>query len=205
MSDSCMTPWTVARQAPLSMGFPSKNTEVDCHFLLQGIFPTQGSKPCLLALAGKFFTTEPPGKPPHRCLEMLKLWLIRNWKLAVNNHLYNCYLLISINDQAMLRLWALICSFNLFTTTVKLYLSFSLLLLKGQSFNLEDYFATKGHDLELFSTIGRVELEPHPHSLILSQSLLSSQKRDTEKGCRLLAREQKKANWPTWALNSWPH
>ena len=33
---------TVAHQAPLSMGFPSKNTGVDCHFLLQGIFPTQG-------------------------------------------------------------------------------------------------------------------------------------------------------------------
>ena len=37
-------PWTVVRQAPLSTG---KNTKVDCHFLLQGIFPTQGSNPCL--------------------------------------------------------------------------------------------------------------------------------------------------------------
>ena len=26
---------------------PGKNTGVDCHFLLQGIFPTQGSNPCL--------------------------------------------------------------------------------------------------------------------------------------------------------------
>ena len=30
-------------QAPLSMGFSSKNTGVDCHTRLQGIFPTQGS------------------------------------------------------------------------------------------------------------------------------------------------------------------
>ena len=30
--------WTVAHQVPLSMGFPSKNTGVVCHFLLQGIF-----------------------------------------------------------------------------------------------------------------------------------------------------------------------
>ena len=37
------TPWTVACQAPLSMGFPGKNTGVGCHFLLQGIFPTQES------------------------------------------------------------------------------------------------------------------------------------------------------------------
>ena len=39
---------------------PGKNTEVGCHALLQGIFPTQGSNLCLLclpALAGGFFTT----------------------------------------------------------------------------------------------------------------------------------------------------
>ena len=36
------TPWTVAYQAPLSMDFPGNSTGVDCHFLLQGIFPTQG-------------------------------------------------------------------------------------------------------------------------------------------------------------------
>ena len=37
-------------QAPLSMGFPGKNTGVGCHFLFQGIFPTQGSKTHLLCL-----------------------------------------------------------------------------------------------------------------------------------------------------------
>ena len=30
--------------------FPGKNTGVGCHFLLQGIFPTKGSNPCLLSL-----------------------------------------------------------------------------------------------------------------------------------------------------------
>ena len=30
--------------------FPGKNTGVGCHFLLPGIFPTQGLKPCLLCL-----------------------------------------------------------------------------------------------------------------------------------------------------------
>ena len=43
-----VTTWTVACQAPLSMGFSGKNTGVGCHFLLQGIFPTQGSNPRLL-------------------------------------------------------------------------------------------------------------------------------------------------------------
>ena len=37
--------WTVAHQTPLSIGFPSKITEVGNHFLLQGIFPTQRSMP----------------------------------------------------------------------------------------------------------------------------------------------------------------
>ena len=42
-----VTPWTVAHQAhPWTS--PGKNTGVGCHFLLQGIFPTQGSNPGLL-------------------------------------------------------------------------------------------------------------------------------------------------------------
>ena len=42
-----MTPWTVTCLAPVSMGFP-RHTGMCCHFLLQGIFPTQGSNPGLL-------------------------------------------------------------------------------------------------------------------------------------------------------------
>ena len=41
-SDSA-TPWTVAHQAPLSMGFPGRNTGVGCHGLRLGISWTQGS------------------------------------------------------------------------------------------------------------------------------------------------------------------
>ena len=48
MSDCFATPWTVARQAPLTMDFPGKITGVGCHFLLQGIFLTQGLNLCLL-------------------------------------------------------------------------------------------------------------------------------------------------------------
>ena len=43
--------------------FPGKNTAVGCHFLLQGICPTQVSSPESPTLAGEFFTTEPPEKP----------------------------------------------------------------------------------------------------------------------------------------------
>ena len=39
--------------------YPGKNTGVDCHLILQGIFWTQGSSSHLMspALAGRFFTT----------------------------------------------------------------------------------------------------------------------------------------------------
>ena len=43
VAKSCLTletPCIVARQAPLSMGSPGEDTEVGCHFLLQGILPT---------------------------------------------------------------------------------------------------------------------------------------------------------------------
>ena len=45
-----VTPWAVAHQVPLSMGFPSKNTGVGFHFLFQGIFMIQGLNPHLLHL-----------------------------------------------------------------------------------------------------------------------------------------------------------
>ena len=48
VSDFFRTPWPVSLQAPLSMGFPSKNTELGCHFLLQGTLLNQGSDQSLL-------------------------------------------------------------------------------------------------------------------------------------------------------------
>ena len=39
--------WTVAYQALPPWDFPGKSTGVGCHFLLQGIFPTQGLNPGL--------------------------------------------------------------------------------------------------------------------------------------------------------------
>ena len=40
-----VTPWTVATMLLHLWDFPGKRTGVDFHFLLQGIFPTQGSNP----------------------------------------------------------------------------------------------------------------------------------------------------------------
>ena len=51
------------------MEFSGKNTRVFCHFLLQRIFPTQGSNPCLLHWQADSLLSEPPGKPPQRTCE----------------------------------------------------------------------------------------------------------------------------------------
>ena len=45
-----VTPRTIALQVPLSMGLSKQNAGVGCHFLLQGIFLTQGSNLHLLDL-----------------------------------------------------------------------------------------------------------------------------------------------------------
>ena len=44
------TLWTVAARLRCPWDSPGKNTGMDCHALFQGIFPTQGSNPCLLCL-----------------------------------------------------------------------------------------------------------------------------------------------------------
>ena len=64
VSDSA-TPWTVARQAPLSMGFSRQEYWRGLQCPSPGNLPNPGIKPTSLAsptLVGRFFTTEPPGK-----------------------------------------------------------------------------------------------------------------------------------------------
>ena len=60
------TRWTAATQAPLSIGFPRQQYWRGCHFLFQRLFPPEEIKPespASPALAGRFFTTVPPGTP----------------------------------------------------------------------------------------------------------------------------------------------
>ena len=52
------TPWTVARQALLSMGYSRQENWCGLPFFPPGDLPTPGIKPTSLA-----FSTEPPGKP----------------------------------------------------------------------------------------------------------------------------------------------
>ena len=63
MCDSFVTPWTLACQAPLSMGFPRQEYCSGLLFPSPGDFPDSGTEPESPELAGGFFTIEPPGKP----------------------------------------------------------------------------------------------------------------------------------------------
>ena len=63
MSDSFAAPWTVAHQAPLSMGFSRQEHWSGLPFPPPGDPPDPGIEPVSPALAGGFFTAEPPGKP----------------------------------------------------------------------------------------------------------------------------------------------
>ena len=50
-------------QFPLSLGFSSKNTGVDCHALLQGTFPAYGSNPGLLHCRWLLYHSSHQGSP----------------------------------------------------------------------------------------------------------------------------------------------
>ena len=62
MSDSVRPRRRPPTRLPCPWDSPGKNTGVGCHFLLQGIFPTQGSNPFLLHWQADSL---PPGKPFH--------------------------------------------------------------------------------------------------------------------------------------------
>ena len=64
-----VTPWTVAHQAPLSMGFHRQEYWSGLSFPPPGDLPSPGTEPVSpvsLALAGRFFTVTQPGKKPQK-------------------------------------------------------------------------------------------------------------------------------------------
>ena len=67
LAKSCLTifvtHWTVACQAPLSMGFPRQEYWSGLPFPSPGDFPNPRMEHASLVLAGRFFTTESPEKP----------------------------------------------------------------------------------------------------------------------------------------------
>ena len=88
MSDCFATSWTLAHQAPLSMEFSRQECCSGCHFLVQRIFPIQGSNLCLLHWQADSFSTEPPRKPQRMecacvlsCFSCVQLF-VTQWTIA---------------------------------------------------------------------------------------------------------------------------
>ena len=73
-----VTPWTIAHQTPRSMGFSRQEYQNGLPFPSPGSFPNPGVEPMFStspALAGKFFSTEPPGKPKlNKWGDNIQLW-----------------------------------------------------------------------------------------------------------------------------------
>ena len=84
-----VTSWTVACQAPLSMDFPSKNTGVGCHFLLQGIFLIKAPKDRI-------------------CIPCIDRWVLYHWATweVHDMYVYICvYLFIPANTTWKTQQW----------------------------------------------------------------------------------------------------
>ena len=60
MPDSFATPWTIAHQVPLFMGFPRQEYQRRLPFPSPGDLPDPVIELTFPALAGRLFTTEPP-------------------------------------------------------------------------------------------------------------------------------------------------
>ena len=78
MSDSA-TPWLLC-----PWDFPGNSTGVDCHFLLQGIFPTHGSNPGLPHCRQMLYCLSHQGSPPvYRCIN----WGSQTWGRGDPGHI----------------------------------------------------------------------------------------------------------------------
>ena len=82
------TPWTVAHQAPLSMGFHRQEYWSRFSFSTPEALPDPGIEPASLAspaLAGGFFTTAPPGK-----LHTIFIVITKYWLYSLGCTMYHC-------------------------------------------------------------------------------------------------------------------
>ena len=104
LSSMCllMASWTVTRLLS-PWNSPGKNTGVGCHFLLQGIFPTQGFNPwllCLLHWQVDSLPLVPPEKP----------WMLLNIRLWPGQHPHSMnYSTPNISDAKTEKSWVRSC------------------------------------------------------------------------------------------------
>ena len=81
VAKSCLTfvtPWTVACQAPLSVGFFRQEYWSGLLFLFQGIFLTQESNPGLLHCRQMIYQLSYEGSPDTKLILQIKCWITYN-------------------------------------------------------------------------------------------------------------------------------
>ena len=103
MSDSA-TPWTVACKASLSMSFPGKSTGMRYYFLLQGIFPTQGSNLlllCLLHWHADPLPLAPPGPFNHKKSKGITFFYLKKSPDKLEDITHQKSLLVYIMNRLM--------------------------------------------------------------------------------------------------------
>ena len=113
MTNFFETPWTIAHQSPLSMGFPRQEYWSGLPFPSLGYLPLPGIEPVSPALAGGFFSRE-PGESP--CLPYF--WLNSLFVSLSGTQFYKyLFFLVIIGWWSTFRNFILI-----FRTLLKLYI-----------------------------------------------------------------------------------
>ena len=84
---SSLQPHVLPTRPLQAWDFPGKHTGVGCYFLLQEDLPDPGFEPMSPALAGKFITTEPPGKC---CRQKVQFDVLRREKFNRNFFSHQC-------------------------------------------------------------------------------------------------------------------
>ena len=87
------TPWTVAHQTSLSMEFWQARMLEQIAISYFRISSQHRDQPMFSALAGRFLTTEPPGKP-HVSVVYSFIWLYHDlfFDLLPDGHVFFCFL-----------------------------------------------------------------------------------------------------------------
>ena len=87
MSNTFVTPWTTYYKAVLSMGFPRQEYWSRLSFPSLADIPSTGIElepPASPALTGRFFTTEPLGKPDNAGYQVKFEFQIKNIVFSIN-------------------------------------------------------------------------------------------------------------------------
>ena len=103
-----VTPWTVAYQAPPSMGFSRQDYWSGLPFPSSGDLPDPGIEPGSPAFQADALTSEPPGKPKWHCEPSEKV----TWRKGEHVDICKSYIWLEIDAQ---NIWKLIAATNYLT------------------------------------------------------------------------------------------